>query len=255
MILIHDYKQRCWWCNAEANTREHRYKRADLVREFGRGPYRKNKSVVRCKTGQSCPVQGPNSIQTKFDTSLCEECNNHKSREFDAAYDIFAQYIKDNENQIQALKAFEFSKIYGNNWEQGRSNLIKYYVKHICCRLAESNIFVEPDIARFFEGKKDLKFIAMDLEIREDIVALIKSMNMNHLENGNMWLGDLVYEENSISKTKKFARSFVGYRWLRMNYLYDNTIAEFRSNFESNYVMLKDDFNVNPQKVFELFQP
>jgi hypothetical protein len=29
----------CWWCGNTADSREHRFKRTDIEREFGRGPY------------------------------------------------------------------------------------------------------------------------------------------------------------------------------------------------------------------------
>jgi hypothetical protein len=49
----------CWWCRtAPADSREHKLKRSDLVRQFGRGPY---PELVSSREGQLRPVQGPNS--------------------------------------------------------------------------------------------------------------------------------------------------------------------------------------------------
>ncbi|MFC5112013.1 hypothetical protein [Kibdelosporangium philippinense] len=36
--IRHDYAGQCWWCGSVADTREHRYKRSDLIRDFGKGP-------------------------------------------------------------------------------------------------------------------------------------------------------------------------------------------------------------------------
>jgi hypothetical protein len=30
---------RCWWCGAPADSREHKMKRSDIVREYGKPPY------------------------------------------------------------------------------------------------------------------------------------------------------------------------------------------------------------------------
>src|SRR2546423_12673051 len=37
--LLHDYAGTCWWRVGIADSREHKYKKSDLVREFGAGPW------------------------------------------------------------------------------------------------------------------------------------------------------------------------------------------------------------------------
>jgi hypothetical protein len=61
MIEMYDYKDRCWWCGNAADSGEHKYKKADLVREFGKGPYKGAKELVRVIEGQLKIIQGPNS--------------------------------------------------------------------------------------------------------------------------------------------------------------------------------------------------
>jgi hypothetical protein len=58
----------CWWCrSAPADSREHKLKRSDLVRQFGAGPFPELVSVRDRKTRT---VQGPNSTLAKFKRSI-----------------------------------------------------------------------------------------------------------------------------------------------------------------------------------------
>ena len=43
----YDYAGRCWWCGQQADSGEHKHKRTDLVREFGRGPWKDQTAVVQ----------------------------------------------------------------------------------------------------------------------------------------------------------------------------------------------------------------
>jgi hypothetical protein len=58
----------CWWCGSPADSREHKLKRSDLVREYGRPPYAGHadlllgfhQAAVRftlCRTGASVATQ------------------------------------------------------------------------------------------------------------------------------------------------------------------------------------------------------
>src|SRR6267378_4063620 len=42
-----DYGGVCWWCSNPADSAEHKYKRSDVVAEFGRPPYHDGSSLVR----------------------------------------------------------------------------------------------------------------------------------------------------------------------------------------------------------------
>jgi hypothetical protein len=37
----------CWWCGAPADSREHKLKRSDLVREYGTPPYGGMRTLAR----------------------------------------------------------------------------------------------------------------------------------------------------------------------------------------------------------------
>jgi len=90
----------CWWCEgAPADSREHKLKRTDLVRQFGPGPYNE---LISARDGRSRNIQGPNSVLAKFKATMCAKCNNQRSQPLDLAYDQFTGYIHENEKHVLA---------------------------------------------------------------------------------------------------------------------------------------------------------
>lgn len=94
----------CWWCRGSADSREHKYKRSDIVREFGKPPYASDETPVILKDygdrRQLHDVRGPNSSLARFATTLCGRCNDTRSQPFDAAYDRFVEYLREREDEI-----------------------------------------------------------------------------------------------------------------------------------------------------------
>lgn len=249
MIETHDYKDRCWWCGNAADSGEHKYKKADLVREFGKGPYKGANELVRGIAGQLRKIQGPNSKEAKFENTLCQICNNERSQPFDTTYDEFSEYIRLNEQKIIAARQFKFSDIFGVDWKDCRLDLLRYYVKHICCRLSTARIFVRQEVIDFLNGAQGLKFLKLNLEIREDIVAMMDGLRKVGMDDGCMWIGDLTCQTSKSSGDISEAQSFLGYRWLRMNYLYDYGIGDTEDNFSGDLVDLATAYNFHPETV------
>src|SRR4051812_13683577 len=91
---------KCWWCGEPANSREHKLKRSDLVREFGKPPYYGGR-VLRHHVGERVrSARGPESKSFKFTASMCAPCNNVRSQPFDHAWDTFTQHLVDNEEAV-----------------------------------------------------------------------------------------------------------------------------------------------------------
>jgi hypothetical protein len=255
MIIAHNYLGTCWWCGGIADSAEHKHKRTDLRREFGDGPYLGDSEIVRNVKERSTTIQGPKSKEVKFIKNLCQKCNNQRSQAFDRDYDKFTSFIKDNEEAILRKKSFNFSDIYNNDWEFARINLIRYYIKHIGCRLASANILISQDIVNFLDGRQGqtLKHIGFYLEIRSDIANMINALQSSQLGDGCLWIGDLMCSRDTSGSALSDAASFIGYRWLRMNYLYDYRIGNSFDNFSKNKVVLPigsnapDFTNIRPE--------
>ncbi len=245
----YDYKGLCWWCGKVADSREHKYKKSDLVREFGPGQYKTRGGMLRITNEKDHKIQGPNSKQLKFEMNLCGRCNSAKSQKFDIAYDRFIDFIKAHENSIINSRKFKMSEIFGVNWKEEVEKVKKYYVKHICCRLAEANVYIHPKIINYLDGRNRLKYINMKMEFMEEFLA-IKRILEGHGENRyGIAMGQMSCILNKHNDIIKMVYSCYQYRWLRLTYFYDRRFLKSSDNFSNNSVYLPNRQGFDAYKI------
>jgi hypothetical protein len=215
-----------------ADSREHRHKKADVVRSFGPGPW--PAPVVRVRGGSSYEerIQGPNSDKLKFAKVLCANCNNARSQPFDIAYDAFASFLHQNAESVVKAGSFQFSRIYGKNWRDERRALAKYFVKHICCRLAEDGVCVPQAVIRYMDGSlRDLPNLTLEMNVNMAKYELGIHMRDVHGDgDGGLWLGDhqIMYDQNN-DPVGTF--SHLGFEWFNLDYQFMFTRKKGRANF------------------------
>ena len=249
MIAQRHYGVACWWCGGVADSREHRYKKADVVRQFGAGPYRGEEGLVRGIEQSLRTIQGPRSREITFPPNLCQRCNSGRSQLMDRAYDRFISRVHESEEAVLETRSFAWSDIFPEEWESGRDNVKRYLAKHVGSRLASAHIEVGEGIISFLNAWVDQpQGLDLRMEIREDIVALQRRLKSDGLGEGSLWIGDLEVIHNPTTGALRNVRGFYGYRWLRINYEYDDSLRG-ASNFEGDAVHLSADFNVNPSEV------
>jgi hypothetical protein len=248
----HNYGGRCWWCGAVADSREHKHKKSDLIREFGSGPYIGDSAVVRGFDATLRQIQGPDANEVKFPRVLCARCNNARSKPFDLAYDDLASFIADHEDTILNARRFRFSDVYGSGWRSARDNLAKYYVKHLGCRLAEAEVKVEQPILDYLNGQSaELTGLEMRYEIRSDIVAVFRQLRSRYGDTSSqgLWMSDLLCRFSRSTGAISEVGGWVGYRWLRLNYLYTPGIRRPQGSFRRNTVRLPYVASVDPATI------
>jgi hypothetical protein len=84
----------------------------------------------------------------------------------------------------------------------------------------------------------------MNLEIRDDIVALLRKTGIGYIA-----IGDLMCLISKSTGSISNINSHFTYRWLRLNYEYDLNIGKLKTNFSKNIVHLNSGFSVDPEKV------
>jgi 5-methylcytosine-specific restriction endonuclease McrA len=248
----YDYGGRCWWCGAVADSREHKHKKSDLIREFGSGPYLGDSAVVRGFDGSLRQVQGPGANEVKFPRVLCARCNNARSQPFDLAYDILAAFVADHEDVILKARQFRFSDVYGTGWRSAKDNLAKYYVKHLGCRLVEAGVKVEQPVLDYLSGQSaDLTSLELRFEIRSDIVEVFRHLRSRYggTTGQGLWMGDLFCRYSRSTGAISETQGFLGYRWLRLNYLYTPGIRRPQGSFRRNKVRLPYVASIDPAAV------
>jgi hypothetical protein len=147
----------CWWCRSPADSREHKFKRTDIERGFGPGPYREGRTLVRQgHDDRPSDVTGSKSKVFKFEPMICSRCNGARSQPFDYAYDRFMDHIFDNEEAVTGSGEIDLREVYGAEWESKSIDLACYFVKHICCRLANvadhREILLDTRLIEFLDG-------------------------------------------------------------------------------------------------------
>jgi hypothetical protein len=136
--------RQCWWCGGTADSGEHKFKRSDLVREHGQAPYTGPATLVRLTSEGSWDMRSSKSGPLKFQKSLCASCNNTRSQPFDAAYDEFIQWLLAHEENVFAQRQVDLVEVFGSDWETRALDLYRYFLKHVGCRIADSDAGVLP---------------------------------------------------------------------------------------------------------------
>ena len=94
---MHDQLPICWICSSRADSSEHRIKKADLIRVYGKGPYRGGFAPVHVREGVQRPIQSPGAATLKYQPALCHRCNTAGTQPYDRAYDRLIAWIFANE--------------------------------------------------------------------------------------------------------------------------------------------------------------
>lgn len=148
----------CWWCQVRpADSGEHKFKRSDLTRVHGRGELRGPKTLVVHSGERSSEHRSTKSNALKFTKSMCTYCNNTRSQPFDQAYDKFIEWVVANEARVLAERRIMLTEVFDSASTEQAEDVLRYFVKHICCRLAESvmnvgETLLPPDALTFLDG-------------------------------------------------------------------------------------------------------
>jgi hypothetical protein len=191
---------KCFWCQErDANSREHKFKRSDLIREHGRGELRGGRTLVTHRGEESYEHRSTKNDALKFSASLCSYCNNTRSQPMDRAYDRFIEWALESEKMVLADRRIDLEGALGSAWSESAEDVLRYFVKHICCRLAETltsdgDVLLPSDALTFLDGGPPPKSISSEMWIepiwlrfaqaRADDPSWIRIMGMEPVHPG-----------------------------------------------------------------------
>jgi hypothetical protein len=176
----------CWICGAVADSAEHRIKKTDLVRVFGRGPYKAPFAPVRERQGILTPIQGPGSAVVKYAPSLCHRCNTTGTQAYDKAYDSFIVWLFANEEAVLHKRIIDFKEVYGNNFEDSQRDLFKYFVKSFGCRLISARQSVPSDLVALLALEIFYTALKITFCVNEDFMLLPVSTRSSYIGKGDL---------------------------------------------------------------------
>jgi hypothetical protein len=248
-ILKNQRKDVCWWCGNTANSREHRHKKSDLKRIFGGD---KKFDAVICRDDETIYLQGPDSHKAKFEKSLCHNCNTARSQKFDLAYDQFITYIINNQDKIIRTGKFDWEDIFGENYIENKMNVLRYYTKHLCCKLSSNNITINKSIIDFLNFKTPIQYLYIKFEINLDLMKFLEFMRKEHGDIGNLYAGPVTVQENK-KEGLEWVYTFYTYKYFQIKFIYSDDIREeFFSGYNHYNVCkitpVRSYYNVHPEK-------
>lgn len=213
----------CWWCQARpATTGEHKFKRTDLTRLMADGgPLLWGDGV-----GNTREIRGRSGVTRdrygviKFPKSLCDLCNNMRSKPFDNAYDAYSHYA--NRTWLRILPGVDFRQIFGADWEGSTLDLARYYGKHFGCRMVRAGLPVPGSLREFLDGATDMPDAHM---------ALITTDSVHKLYKGGLSISpDFVEADKNMSRFVRYVLvAYVGSIGVR--YEWSEGILPARSQF------------------------
>jgi hypothetical protein len=242
----------CWWCGAPADSREHKFKASELRLNNGAAGWSGSSAVVHSQDDELREIQGPNSDRVKFSPSMCQNCNNARSQPFDLAYDNFIQYMSKYESTVAVDRRFRFSDIYGAAWPTERVNLIKYWVKHICCRSIESSLLIPAALIDYMDSADGgaPPHLRLDLIVQADLLRLRLHDNMPY---GSFFGDAMGYTRDG---ELVGIESHVMWGWLSVPYTLDATEPFGSTTFEGDLVQMgwfsqvSTEYTLDPSDLF-----
>ncbi|CAL2083447.1 hypothetical protein LNI96_12020 [Tenacibaculum dicentrarchi] len=211
---------KCWICEKkEANSDEHKFKASDIKRNLGK------KFKAKFISNDIKPLNTYKDKSIKFNNILCIECNNNLTRPHDNAYDKFARYIEKNYETLFNQNYIDFEQIYGENWQNEKSNLYKYYAKHSGCRLKSIHNKIDlSDLSKFITEGKIPETFTLQFEIKEHIRMIIKYMEiMKSHKYTHMFMSPLI---EFIYNESKIYGGWISYEWISINWVLSNQINQ-----------------------------
>ena len=162
---------KCWICeDREADSAEYNKKRSDIVREYGRGPYKGEQAPILWRDGKFVLLQGPNSDSLKFKKTICAQCNNSESQPFDLAYDEFVDWLVNNEAAVIRRRFIDFADVYGEDFALPQLHLFKYFVKVFGCALRDQNHIVPADLVSLLREQHFMTALSISMSVNEVVV-------------------------------------------------------------------------------------
>lgn len=207
----------CWICNSLADSAEHKFKKTDLIKLHGKGPYEGENKLFYFKDYLS-KIRGPRADIVKYSKSLYQNCNTTFSQPFDYAYETFISWMFENEENIIRRRVVNLCHTYGANFEESQRNLYKYFAKSFGCRLIEEGYEVPKDVKELLFLERFQTGLRISFAVNDEMLALPEGYRVR-LAKGGLFA----------SPHKNNIRTFIWHEtieWLQIFYWYNHNVEQ-----------------------------
>lgn len=214
---------KCWWCGRRGDSGEHKFKRTDLIGEFGTTFSEKENRPMLIKNEKEYEIKSSKSKFVKFEKVLCSVCNNDKSQDFDIDYTTFIEFVLNNYAYYKDKKHIDLKEIFPSNWKEKKRNIYSYFIKHFCSRLARNNINISYEIISFLNKDIDyLENIFFVFQQKADLFTLLNLIKNEGNATGFLEFGKLMFYE--VNNQLDFAHTYLTRKWFRVEMYYSKGI-------------------------------
>lgn len=137
---------KCWICDADATTGEHKIKRSDLADVFG-APTQENRLYLSDSAKKNRPIGSLKAKALKSPSRICATCNNARTQPHDRAWEQMSEYLRTCQPPIRPSSIVRANRIFPYDTKRKMQNVHLYFLKLFGCRIAEGNLPI--DLATF----------------------------------------------------------------------------------------------------------
>lgn len=187
---------KCWICNNDANSKEHKIKQTVFKRALKKVNKSEEFQAYKINDNYLKPIQGPDSKLIKFKPVICKYCNDTFSQPFDLAYDVFIEYIENNFENLIKNQTINFKEIFPKKTKEEQKNVYKYFIKYFGCILAENEIEITQEIKDYiFNKTKLLNTLLIKFEVDFKLYYFLKKLSSENILYSNFYKGSVEYFE------------------------------------------------------------
>lgn len=135
---------KCWICNAQANSGEHRIKKSDLKLSMSGQPSQSSPIYHRSNGEKKRPIGSLKAEALKFNKSICANCNGSLSQPYDYSWDTLSSYL--STASFNTGDELELNKVFGSDIDANSINVHLFFAKIFGCSVIESDLNLDLDM-------------------------------------------------------------------------------------------------------------
>ena len=140
--IEHQEKDKCWICGDMADSGEHIIKKSDLKLLFPNTSQQSRPIYIR-KNGEFNRAKTIGALKSKlfhFKAKICQQCNNHRSYDFDVTWDKLSKYLYKNWSSILENGYINLEDIFETDINNTMILVQLFFVKIFGCKWKEADI-------------------------------------------------------------------------------------------------------------------
>lgn len=126
------------------------------------------------------------------------------------------------EEAILSQSCFFWWSIFGRDWKSSAEDVLRYFVKHACCRMAADNILIPASVTKFLYRQGSNENFRFSFEIRDDMREFLQHVRGVHKTSiGNLNHAPVYVYTAENGQRLDSVFSFTTLDWLRISWVCD----------------------------------